>query len=100
MRLLFTVDPEIEVPPKTYGGIERIVDALVRHLQAAGHELALIARPGSECPADVFHPWPGLISQSVPMRMPAARSQIGHINVPLSQSPARRTRSDLTHTRR
>lgn len=66
MRLLFTVDPEIEVPPKTYGGIERIVDALVRRLQAVGHEIALIARPGSECPADVFHPWPGLISRSMP----------------------------------
>ena len=66
MRLLFTVDPEIEVPPKTYGGIERIVDALVRHLQAAGHELALIARPGSECPASRFFPWPGLLSQSTP----------------------------------
>ena len=64
MRLLFTVDPEIEVPPKTYGGIERIVDALVRHLQAAGHELALIAKPGSECPANRFFPWPGSISQS------------------------------------
>ena len=37
MRLLLTADPEIEVPPKTYGGIERIVDVLVRRLRAAGH---------------------------------------------------------------
>ena len=30
MRLLLTADPEIEVPPRLYGGIERIVDMLVR----------------------------------------------------------------------
>ncbi len=64
MRILMTADPEIEVPPKTYGGIERIVDVLVRRLRAAGHEVGLIARPGSECPADVFYPWPGLSSLS------------------------------------
>ena len=32
MRILMTVDPEIPVPPRTYGGIERIVDALVKAL--------------------------------------------------------------------
>ena len=60
MRLLMTADPEIEVPPRTYGGIERIVDALVRRLRAAGHEVGLVARAGSQCPADAFYPWPGL----------------------------------------
>ena len=34
MRLLLTADPEIEVPPRLYGGIERIVDVLVRRLRA------------------------------------------------------------------
>ena len=28
MRILITVDPELPVPPRTYGGIERIVDGL------------------------------------------------------------------------
>jgi glycosyltransferase involved in cell wall biosynthesis len=65
MRLLLTADPEIEVPPKTYGGIERIVDALVRRLRSAGHEVALVAKPGSDCPADAFFPWPGRSSLSV-----------------------------------
>ncbi len=64
MRLLLTADPEIEVPPRAYGGIERIVDVLVRRLRAAGHEVALVARPGSDCPADAFFPWPGLSSLS------------------------------------
>lgn len=64
MRLLLTADPEIEVPPRLYGGIERIVDVLVRRLRAAGHKVGLVARPGSECPNDAFFPWPGLSSLS------------------------------------
>ncbi len=64
MRLLMTADPEIEVPPRLYGGIERIVDVLVRRLRAAGHQVGLVARAGSTCPADAFHPWPGKSSLS------------------------------------
>ncbi len=64
MRLLLTADPEIEVPPLLYGGIERIVDVLVRRLRAAGHTVGLVARPGSECPNDAFFPWPGASSLS------------------------------------
>ena len=30
MKIAITVDPEIPVPPVLYGGIERIVDMLVR----------------------------------------------------------------------
>lgn len=66
MRIILTADPEIEVPPVAYGGIERIVDGLVRRLRDRGHQVCLIARPGSTCPADVFHPWPGLRSDSLP----------------------------------
>lgn len=65
MRLLMTVDPEIEVPPRTYGGIERIVDVLVRRLHAEGHHVGLVAKAGSECPADETFAWPGQVSQSV-----------------------------------
>ena len=64
MRLLLTADPEIEVPPRLYGGIERIVDVLVRRLRAAGHTVGLVARRGSGCPNDAFFPWPGLSSLS------------------------------------
>ena len=63
MRILITVDPEIPVPPRTYGGIERIADALVRELRHRCHEVGLIAHPNSTCPADVFYPWDGLHSQ-------------------------------------
>lgn len=62
MRILLTADPEIEVPPRLYGGIERIVDMLVRRMRAAGHRVGLVARPGSACVSDAFYPWPGLSS--------------------------------------
>jgi glycosyltransferase involved in cell wall biosynthesis len=64
MRILLTVDPEIPVPPTTYGGIERIADALVRALVKAGHDVALIAREGSTCPASRLFTWPGASSRS------------------------------------
>ncbi len=64
MRIVVTADPEIEVPPRLYGGIERVVDGLVRRYRARGHQVCLVAKPGSECPADAFHPWPGASSLS------------------------------------
>ena len=64
MRLLLTADPEIEVPPRLYGGIERIVDVLVRRLRDAGHTVGLVARSGSQCPTDDFFAWPGSSSLS------------------------------------
>lgn len=64
MRILITADPEIEVPPLLYGGIERIVDGLVRHLRRRGHEVCLVARAGSRCAADAVHAWPGASSLS------------------------------------
>ncbi len=64
MRILVTADPEIEVPPRLYGGIERIVDGLVRRLRACGHQVCLVAKPGSQCAADAFYGWPGASSLS------------------------------------
>lgn len=64
MRIVVTADPEIEVPPRLYGGIERVVDGLVRRFRAQGHQVCLVAKPGSDCPADAFYPWPGASSLS------------------------------------
>lgn len=50
LRIALTADPEIPVPPKHYGGIERIVDMLARELLLRGHEVTLFAHPASECP--------------------------------------------------
>jgi glycosyltransferase involved in cell wall biosynthesis len=65
MRIVLTADPEIEVPPRLYGGIERIVDGLVRRLRAQGHRVCLVAKPGSQCSADAFYGWPGASSLSL-----------------------------------
>jgi glycosyltransferase involved in cell wall biosynthesis len=63
VRILFTVDPEIPVPPKLYGGIERIVDGLIQELRRRGHEVGLLANPASECAVDFFVGWKGNRSQ-------------------------------------
>ena len=51
------------MPPTLYGGIERIVDALVTELRARGHEVGLVANPASTCKTDFFAGWPGARSQ-------------------------------------
>lgn len=64
MKILITADPELPVPPKLYGGIERIVDLVVTGLRHRGHEVALVAHPESTAPAARFFPWRGMRSQS------------------------------------
>lgn len=59
MRILLTADPILPVPPRGYGGIERIVDALARHYRSLGHTVGLMARDGSTCSVDCFQAWPG-----------------------------------------
>lgn len=63
MRIALTADPELPVPPKHYGGIERIVDMLARGLVSRGHELTLFAHPDSAS-AGRLVPWPGSSSLS------------------------------------
>lgn len=64
MRILLTADPELPVPPKFYGGIERIVAALAAGLVGRGHEVGLIAHPDSESNSGwQLFPWKGSRSQ-------------------------------------
>ena len=63
MHVALTCDPEIPVPPKLYGGIERIVDMLARGLVARGHTVTLFAHPDSATAGRLL-PWPGSSSQS------------------------------------
>jgi glycosyltransferase involved in cell wall biosynthesis len=63
MRVLITADPELPVPPSLYGGIERVIDILVRELKALGHTVGLLAHRDSQSPADGRFSWPGLHSQ-------------------------------------
>ena len=64
MKILLTADPELPVPPKLYGGIERIIDLLVSGLVSRGHRVALVAHSESVSHADVFFSWYGMRSQN------------------------------------
>lgn len=63
MNIAILADPEIPVPPIHYGGIERIVDMLVKGLIAQGHEVTLFAHPDSSTQAKPIT-YPGKSSQS------------------------------------
>jgi glycosyltransferase involved in cell wall biosynthesis len=62
LRIAITVDPEIPVPPKLYGGIERVVDMVVRGLLERGHNVTLFANSQSRVPCQLL-PYPGLRSE-------------------------------------
>ena len=59
VRVLLTVDPDIPVPPKLYGGIERVVDLLIQELRRRKHQVGLVAHADSECEVDFLQPWSG-----------------------------------------
>lgn len=47
LRIAVTADPELPVPPRHYGGAERIVHMVVEGLHARGHDVTLFAHPES-----------------------------------------------------
>lgn len=47
MKIALTADPELPVPPKLYGGIERIIDMLITSYTQQGHDVTLFAHPDS-----------------------------------------------------
>lgn len=54
MRIAVTADPEIPVPPILYGGIERVIDFLVRGLKNNGFEVVLVANEQSKVEVDIL----------------------------------------------
>ena len=89
MRVLLTADPGVPVPPKLYGGIERIIDGLAKELLRRGHQIGLVASGGSECTVDHFYPWP--------FTRPTTRSQhFQHLHFVLST--ARSWKPDVVHS--
>ena len=48
MKIALTADPVLPVPPNLYGGIERVIDMLVKGLMERGHEVTLFAHKDSE----------------------------------------------------
>ena len=47
LSVLLTADPDFPVPPRFYGGIERIVAMLAEGLAERGHHVTLVAHPDS-----------------------------------------------------
>jgi glycosyltransferase involved in cell wall biosynthesis len=63
MHIALTADPELPVPPRLYGGIERVIAMLAAELSARGHRVTLFAHPESTASAELV-PWPGCRSRS------------------------------------
>lgn len=63
LKIALTADPELPVPPRLYGGIERIIDMLARGLEARGHDVTLFAHPDSNSAGRLIG-WSGANSQS------------------------------------
>ena len=49
MRILLIMDPGIPVPPVLYGGHERLVYLFAEEYIKMGHEVTILAGPGSHC---------------------------------------------------
>lgn len=47
LKIVVTADPELPVPPRLYGGIERVIALLVDGLTSRGHDVTLFANPAS-----------------------------------------------------
>lgn len=47
LRVVITADPDLPVPPRLYGGIERVIALLVDGLVDRGHDVTLVAHPDS-----------------------------------------------------
>lgn len=88
MHIALTADPELPVPPRFYGGIERIIDLLASELVARGHRVTLFAHPESTSAAELV-PWPGRSSCS-------RRDTFRNASILLRES--RRQRFDLIHS--
>jgi len=55
MRILIVMDPGILVPPKGYGGHERLVEMFAKEYARMGHEVHLLVTKGSEVSGCTVH---------------------------------------------
>jgi glycosyltransferase involved in cell wall biosynthesis len=57
MKILIVMDPGILVPPKGYGGHERLVEMFALEYTRLGHEVHLLVTEGSYVPGCIIHPF-------------------------------------------
>ena len=56
MKILLTADAELPVPPKLYGGTERVIASLEKAYRKQGHTVGLAARQDSNIACSEFYP--------------------------------------------
>jgi glycosyltransferase involved in cell wall biosynthesis len=88
LRIALTADPDRPVPPRYYGGIERLVATLAAGLVERGHDVHVFAHPRSTSPGHL-HPLPGPTSRS---RLDTARNSLSVASTCL------RSRPDVVHS--
>jgi len=71
VNLAIVITPENTVPPKGYGGAERVAHVMVTQLMKRGHTVDLYCAPGSKCPATnrIMSPRFGMSQESVLVKM-------------------------------
>src|ERR1700751_5963717 len=70
MRIAQITPLQEAVPPKLYGGTERIVSFLTEELVAFGHDVTLFASGDSETAADLEATWPRALRLDPTVRDP------------------------------
>ena len=58
LRIALVAPPWYPVPPRGYGGVERVVDLLARGLQQLGHNVTVFGREGTAVGDEVHEPAP------------------------------------------
>ncbi len=90
LRIALTADPYLPVPPRLYGGIERVIDFLARGLVERGHTVTLFAHPESETGGE-------LVPYGAPPHL-GRRQRMGELWQLGSALWRRRSRFDLVHS--
>lgn len=54
MRIAIVAEPFVAIPPKKYGGIERVIYQLIRGLKELGHDVVLLAPGDSEVDCELI----------------------------------------------
>jgi glycosyltransferase involved in cell wall biosynthesis len=90
MKIFLISDPLIPVPPMLYGGIERVVYDLACELHRRGHEVQLMAGPGSRSPG-------ALIEFGTNAESPSKWEKLGSWLKVSTQLLKRASRTDVVH---
>ena len=81
MRILIVANPFIAVPPKKYGGTERVIYFLIKGLVELGHEPILIGAGDSKVPCRLIESVPmAIFYPKRPMDLPRFNVQVKLIN--------------------